>query len=87
MIKIILKSLLITLVIMILLLFTRDFLLDKIYEIIKRIRGTTIYDGETMAVEHLFILTRIIFPIILILVFIILMFLRNRKKCRLKSKI
>lgn len=72
-----------TLVLMLVLLLTRNYLLNYLVDYIETIRGTAHYEGETKAVEFLYILTRIITPIILVMTLVFYgYFLRDSQKSR-----
>ena len=61
-IKIVGLSLATTLVLVLLLLLTRNYILDYLIHCIEIVRGTSHYEGESKAGEFWFILTRIIIP-------------------------
>ena len=64
-IKIVGLSLATTLVLVLSLLLTRNYILDYLVDYIEIVRGTSHYEGESKAVEFWFILTRIIIPFLL----------------------
>jgi hypothetical protein len=60
------------------LLLTRSYTLDHLYATIRKLKGTSIYSGETLATENFQILISIIYPILLLSSFIVVLLFRQK---------
>lgn len=76
----ILKGLIISLILTIIIVLLKDTYLEFIFSWIKQVRGTEKYEGETKAEELYIILTRIIVPTIMIIVFAFLLKIRGKSR-------
>jgi hypothetical protein len=74
----ILKGLIITLILAFLFVLLKNSYLEFLLNYIKKIRGTQNYEGENKAEEFYIILTRIITPTIMIIVYVILWKIRKK---------
>lgn len=77
-IKLLILNILISFVILFLLIITRQVGLDFIIDFIKRERGTSTYQGESKGQEFIYIISRIIFPTVFIIVGIIIFILKRK---------